>query len=394
MTVERSPFNYAQDERQAVPGSQIALYVHWPFCVSKCPYCDFNSHVRSSIDQDEWRGALLADLAHEAELLPDRKLTSIFFGGGTPSLMEPSTVAAIIDAARRHWTAADDLEITLEANPNSVEAARFAELAGAGVNRLSLGLQSFDDGALAFLGRAHSSSEGLAALDIAQKHFPRVSFDLIYALPGDTEASWSTTLRRALSLGTSHLSLYQLTIEPGTRFASMVARHEFEPLVSDTSAGLYELTAELTSAAGMPAYEISNHATAGQESRHNLTYWRYGDYAGIGPGAHGRRLGSRSVRHRKPENFLSGLKRNGHGIVEEEPLSPREAADEALVMGLRLSEGIDPAAVEQRFDVPIVDWPAVARYSDAGLLERDGDRIWTTSKGRLVLDSLLAAIAA
>jgi oxygen-independent coproporphyrinogen-3 oxidase len=174
----------------------------------------------------------------------------------------------------------------------------------------------------------------------------------------------------------------------------MVARHEFEPLDSDTSAGLYELTAELTSAAGMPAYEISNHATAGQESRHNLTYWRYGDYAGVGPGAHGRRLGRRSVRHRKPENFLSGLKRNGHGIVEEEPLSPREAADEALVMGLRLSEGIDPAAVEQRFDVPIVDWPAVARYSDAGLLERDGDRIWTTSKGRLVLDSLLAAIAA
>ena len=390
-TIERSPFDC---ERQTVPGSQIALYVHWPFCVSKCPYCDFNSHVRSSIDQDEWRSALLADLAHEAELLPDRKLTSIFFGGGTPSLMEPSTVAAIIGAARRHWDPADDLEITLEANPNSVEAGRFAELAGAGVNRLSLGLQSFDDAALAFLGRAHSSSEGLAALDIAQKHFPRVSFDLIYALPGDTEASWSTMLRRALSLGTSHLSLYQLTVEPGTRFASMVARHEFEPLDSDTSAGLYELTAELTSAAGMPAYEISNHATAGQESRHNLTYWRYGDYAGIGPGAHGRRLGSRSVRHRKPENFLSGLKRNGHGIVEEEPLSPREAADEALVMGLRLSEGIDPAAVEQRFDVPIVDWPAVARYSDAGLLERDGDRIWTTSKGRLVLDSLLAAIAA
>ena len=377
-----------------MPASQIALYVHWPFCVSKCPYCDFNSHVRSSIDQDEWRGALLADLAHEAELLPDRKLTSIFFGGGTPSLMEPSTVASIIDAARRHWDPADDLEITLEANPNSVEAARFADLAEAGVNRLSLGVQSFDDGSLAFLGRAHSSSEGLAALEIAQKHFSRVSFDLIYALPGDTEASWSTTLQRALSLGTSHLSVYQLTVEPGTRFASMVARHEFEPLDSDTSAGLYELTAELTSAAGMPAYEISNHARAGQESRHNLTYWRYGDYAGVGPGAHGRRLGRRSVRHRKPENFLSGLKRNGHGIVEEEPLRPREAADEALVMGLRLTEGIDPAAVEQRFDVPIVDWPTVARYSDAGLLERDGDRIRTTSKGRLVLDSLLAAIAA
>ena len=372
----------------------LALYVHWPFCVSKCPYCDFNSHVRSSIDQDDWREALLADLAYEADLMPDRKLTSIFFGGGTPSVMEASTVAAIIESARRHWNATDDLEITLEANPNSVEAARFADLSAAGVNRLSLGLQSFDDSALAFLGRAHSSSEGLAALEIAQEHFPRVSFDLIYALPRDTEASWSTTLQRALSLGTSHLSLYQLTIEPGTRFASMVARHEFEPLDSDTSAGLYEITADMTAAASMPAYEISNHARAGEESRHNLTYWRYGDYAGIGPGAHGRRLGKRTVRHRKPENFLSGLERNGHGIVEEEPLSPREAAAEALVMGLRLSEGIDPAALEQRFEAPLVDWPAVGRYSDAGLLDRAGDRIRATSRGRLVLDSLLAAIAA
>jgi len=391
LTVEQSPFDRPEGQRQ---GSQIALYVHWPFCVSKCPYCDFNSHVRSSIDQGEWREALLADLAHEARLLPGRTLTSIFFGGGTPSLMEPSTVAAVIEAGRQHWDAADDLEITLEANPNSVEATRFADLAAAGVNRLSLGLQSFDDTALAFLGRAHSSSEGRTALEIAQKHFPRVSFDLIYALPGDTEASWSATLERALSLGTSHLSLYQLTIEPGTRFASMVARHEFEPLDSDTSAGLFELTAEITVAAGIPAYEISNHARRGQESRHNLTYWRYGDYAGIGPGAHGRRLGKRSVRHRKPENFLSGLRRNGHGIVEEELLSPREAADEALVMGLRLSEGIDAAALERRFDVPVVDWTAVARYSDTGLLERDGDRIRTTSEGRLVLDRLLAEIAA
>ena len=254
-------------------GGDIALYVHWPFCVSKCPYCDFNSHVRSSIDQDEWREALLADLAHEASLLPGRTLTSIFFGGGTPSLMEPSTVAAIIEAAGDHWNAADDIEISLEANPNSVEAARFADLAAAGVNRLSLGLQSFDDNALAFLGRAHSAAEGLQALETAQRHFPRVSFDLIYALPGATEAGWSAALGRALSLGTSHLSLYQLTIEPGTRFASMAARHELEPLDSDTAAALYELTADMTFAAGMPAYEISNHARAGQESRHNLTYW-------------------------------------------------------------------------------------------------------------------------
>jgi oxygen-independent coproporphyrinogen-3 oxidase len=308
--------------------------------------------------------------------------------------MEPSTAAAIIEAARNHWSAADDLEVTLEANPNSVEAARFGDLAAAGVNRLSLGLQSFNDSALSFLGRAHSALEGQQALDTAQRHFPRVSFDLIYALPGDTEARWSATLKRALSLGTSHLSLYQLTIEPGTRFASMVAKREFEPLNGDTAAGLFELTAEQTSAAGIPAYEISNHARSGQESRHNLTYWRYGDYAGIGPGAHGRRLGQRSVRHRKPENFLSAVRRNGQGIAEEEVLSPREAADEALVMGLRLAEGIDPCALEQRFDMPIVDWTAVGRYSDAGLLLRDDSRIRTTAKGKLVLDSLLAAIAA
>jgi oxygen-independent coproporphyrinogen-3 oxidase len=377
-----------------VTAEPLALYVHWPFCVSKCPYCDFNSHVRSSIDQDEWREALLADLAYEARVLPNRTLTSIFFGGGTPSLMEPATAAAIIDAAGSHWIAADDLEITLEANPNSVEAARFADLAGAGVNRLSLGLQSFDDNALAFLGRAHSAIEGQRALETAQKNFPRVSFDLIYALPGETEASWTCMLRRALSLGTSHLSLYQLTIEPGTRFASMVAKREFEPLDSDVAASLFELTADLTSAAGIPAYEISNHASSEQESRHNLTYWRYGDYAGIGPGAHGRRLGQRSVRHRKPENFLSAVRRNRQGLSEEEPLSPREAADEALVMGLRLTEGVDAKALGQRFEVPVVNWQTVDRYSDAGLLQRDAGRIRTTPKGRLVLDSLLAAIAA
>jgi oxygen-independent coproporphyrinogen-3 oxidase len=376
-----------------VNAEPLALYVHWPFCVSKCPYCDFNSHVRSSIDQDGWREALLTDLAHEASLLPGRMLTSIFFGGGTPSLMESSTVAAIIDAARDHWKATDDLEITLEANPNSVEAARFADLAAAGVNRLSLGLQSFDDKALTFLGRAHSASEGQQALETAQKHFPRVSFDLIYALPGDTEASWSAALKRALSLGTSHLSLYQLTIEPGTRFASMVARQEFDPLDADTAAGLFELAADMTATAGMPAYEISNHARAGQESRHNLTYWRYGDYAGVGPGAHGRRLGKRTVRHRKPENFLSGLSRNGHGIVEEEPLSPREAADEALVMGLRLSEGIDPIGLSRRFGQPIVDDNAVSRVVASGHLERDEHRIRTTPTGRLLLDTIIAEVA-
>src|SRR4051794_38547994 len=244
-------------------GEGLALYVHWPFCVSKCPYCDFNSHVRDAIDQEAWRDALLADLAHEAQLLPGRRLTSIFFGGGTPSLMDPATVEALIAAATTHWPAAEDIEVTLEANPNSVEAARFADLASAGVNRVSLGLQSFDDQALAFLGRAHSAREGLDALDVAQRQFSRVSFDLIYALPGDTEASWSAALAKALALGTSHLSLYQLTIEPGTRFASMVARREFEPLDAEASASLFELTDAMTSAAGLRAYEISNHARLG-----------------------------------------------------------------------------------------------------------------------------------
>ena len=372
----------------------LAVYVHWPFCVSKCPYCDFNSHVRASIDQEQWRAALLADLGHEARLLAGRQLTSIFFGGGTPSLMDPATVEAIIAAATRYWPAADSVEITLEANPNSVEAARFADLASAGVNRLSLGLQSFDDRALEFLGRAHSSREGFRALEVAQKNFRRVSFDLIYALPGETEASWSAMLGQALALGTSHLSLYQLTIEPGTRFATMVARGDFEPLDAEASAALYELTDTMTSAAGMPGYEISNHARRGQESRHNLTYWRYGDYAGIGPGAHGRRLGMRTVRHRKPENFLSAVARNGHGVSEEARLSSGESADEALVMGLRLGEGIDAGAAAERFQRPLVDWSRVDRLVAAGYLTRGGTRIALTSSGRLLLDHILGEIAA
>lgn len=376
-------------------GDSLALYIHWPFCVSKCPYCDFNSHVREVIDQDAWREALLTDLAHEARLLPDRTLSSIFFGGGTPSLMDPATVAAVIGAAMDQWPSAADIEITLEANPNSVEAARFADLASAGVNRVSLGLQSFDDHALKFLGRAHSAREGFKALELAQKNFRRVSFDLIYALPGDTEAGWSASLAQALALGTSHLSLYQLTIEPGTRFATMAATGELESLHSETAAALFELTDAMTSAAGMPAYEISNHARRGHESRHNLTYWRYGDYAGIGPGAHGRRLGMRTVRHRKPENFLSAIQRLGNGIAEEAPLSAVEAADEALVMGLRLREGVDVDAIASRFGLEsVVDWARVERLVRSGHLERSGTRIALTSAGRLLLDHILGEIAA
>jgi putative oxygen-independent coproporphyrinogen III oxidase len=381
--------------KQVQHDGSLALYVHWPFCVSKCPYCDFNSHVRSSIDQDAWREALLADLDYEARLLPGRKLSSIFFGGGTPSLMDAATVAAVIEAATRHWPAADGIEITLEANPNSVETARFAELASAGVNRVSLGLQRFDNPSLGFLGRAHSAREGFAALATAQKHFRRVSFDLIYALPGESEDSWAATLAQALALGTKHLSLYQLTIEPGTRFASMVARGEFEPLDPDAAAALYELTDAMTSASGMPAYEISNYARPGQESRHNLTYWRYGDYAGIGPGAHGRRLGLQTVRHRKPENFLSAIARNGNGIAEQAPLSATEAADEALVMGLRLRDGIDAEAIADRFALSsVVDWRRVDRLVRSGHLTRSESRIALALGGRLLLDHILGEIVA
>ena len=373
----------------------LALYVHWPFCVSKCPYCDFNSHVRDTVDDDAWRSALLADLAHEAALLPGHRLTSIFFGGGTPSLMQPATVEAVIAAARRHWPADDDIEITLEANPNSAEAARFAELGRAGVNRISLGLQSFDDAKLSFLGRAHSAIEGRKALEAAQEAVKRVSFDLIYALPGDDVDGWEADLARAISLGTEHLSLYQLTIEPGTRFATMVAKHDFEPLDVETSATLFELTQQRTAEAGIPAYEISNHARAGAESRHNLAYWRYRDYAGVGPGAHGRHSGLRTVRHKKPENFLSAVARNGHGLVEEERLTAREAAHEALVMGMRLAEGIDPTALAARLGVGrLVDDAAVDRLIGHGLMRRDGRKLHTTEAGCLLLDSILAEIAA
>lgn len=363
----------------------LALYVHWPFCVSKCPYCDFNSHVRESIDQAQWRDALLADLAHEARETPGRRLTSIFFGGGTPSLMPPATVAALIEAAESQWGFAPDIEITLEANPSSVEAARFADLAAAGVNRVSLGLQAFHDQALRFLGRAHDVAEGLAALETAQSSFGRVSFDLIYALPGQGADDWRAELARALSFGTTHLSLYQLTIEPGTRFASMAARGELVPADPDESAGLYELTRDMTAAAGLPAYEISNHARPGEESRHNLAYWRYQPYSGVGPGAHGRRNGRATLRHKKPENWLAALARNGHGIAEVREITPADRSVEALLMGLRLAEGVT-------YRPDDLETAAVERLSAQGLLVREGERLRVTQPGMLLLDAILAEI--
>ena len=260
-----------------------ALYIHWPFCLAKCPYCDFNSHVRASVDHDAWRDALLADMRHEAELAGGEALTSIFFGGGTPSLMPPALVARLLDEAERLWGFAEDIEITLEGNPSSIEAANYAVLASAGINRASIGLQAFDNPTLRFLGRLHDAGEGLAALDVAQRHFARVSFDLIYARPGQTAEQWQAELARALGLGTGHLSLYQLTIEPGTRFETMVRKGDFAPLDDDAAADLYDLTRATTVAAGLPAYEISNHARPGEESRHNLAYWRYRTIAASAP---------------------------------------------------------------------------------------------------------------
>ena len=373
----------------------FALYVHWPFCVSKCPYCDFNSHVRADVDQAAWRAALLADLAHEAAMLPGRTLGSIFFGGGTPSLMPPATVAAIIDAAARHWRVGEEVEITLEANPSSVEAANFADLAVAGVNRVSLGLQALDDATLAFLGRAHSVTEGLGALETAQAAFTRLSFDLIYARPDQTPEAWDGELARALSFGTEHLSLYQLTIEPGTRFATLFQQGKLVPLDNDAAADMFESTRTRLSAAGLPAYEISNHARIGAESRHNLTYWRYGDYAGVGPGAHGRRDGVATVRHKKPENWLGAVMRNGHGMVSEDVLPARDRAVEALLMGLRLREGVDLEQIAARSGIAQpVNQDAVTRLAALGLIDHAPPRLTVTERGFGVLDAILTEVVA
>ena len=378
-------------------GESLALYIHWPFCVSKCPYCDFNSHVRETVDQQAWRDALLTDLAHEAALTPGRRLTSIFFGGGTPSLMPPATVAALIEAAGRHWGLADGIEITLEANPSSVEASRFRDIAAAGVNRVSLGLQALDNEALAFLGRAHDVAEGMAALDTAQSAFDRVSFDLIYARPDQGEAAWQAELDRALGFGTDHLSLYQLTIEPGTRFATLAASGKLAPVDPDHGARLFELTRDLTADAGIPAYEISNHDKPGEQSRHNLSYWRYDDYIGVGPGAHGRRGKTATLRRKKPENWLNRVAATGHGLESEEDLSSETRAIEALLMGLRLEEGIDLEHIADRTGVAmdkLVDPRAVSRYAALGLIEQKDNRLRVLGPGMLLLDALLTEIVA
>ena len=372
-----------------------ALYIHWPFCLAKCPYCDFNSHVRERVDAGAWREALLADMRHEAALAAGEPLESIFFGGGTPSLMPPAVVGALLEEAAKLWGFAPEIEIALEANPSSVEASKFADLAAAGVNRVSLGLQALDDETLRFLGRLHDAREGLAALDAAQAVFERVSFDLIYARPGQHPEQWEAELRTALGFGTGHLSLYQLTIEPGTRFATDVRQRAFRPLADDPAADLFALTRELTDAAGLPAYEVSNHARSGEESRHNLAYWRYRDYAGIGPGAHGRRSGLATLRHKKPENWLEAVAAHGHGLKEERALGLSEQASEALLMGLRLAEGVDLAGLSRRFAIPtaeLIDAAKLALYESLGLARRAGQRLGVTPQGMPLLDALLGEL--
>ncbi len=378
----------------------IALYVHWPFCAAKCPYCDFNSHVRERVDADRFGRALRRELGTEAARTGRRRLASVFFGGGTPSLMPPDAVAALLADAGALFDAAPDLEVTLEANPTSVEAAGLRRFREAGVNRLSLGVQSLDDDALRFLGRHHSAAEAVAALEHARAIFPRLSFDLIYARPGQGEASWRAELRAALALAADHLSLYQLTVEPGTRFATEHARGAFVLPEGEEAASLYAATAEEAARFGLLPYEVSNYAVPGAESAHNLAYWRYGDYLGIGAGAHQRlSLGGdilASRRHRGPEAWLERVERLGHGRVEELALGPAERAREALLMGLRLDEGVDPARFAARTGTPLADAvePAIleACLEEGYLRWAPAGRLVATAEGRLRLDSLLAAL--
>lgn len=370
----------------------FAVYVHWPFCAAKCPYCDFNSHVRASVDQEAWAAALAAEIARAGGMTGPRRLDSVFFGGGTPSLMAPRTVAAVLAAIDRAWGLHEGVEVTLEANPTSVESARFQGFAEAGVNRVSMGVQALDDASLRALGRLHTAEEALRAFDVARRHFRRTSFDLIYARQGQSVAAWEAELRRALALGVSHLSLYQLTIEPNTRFGELHARGRLRDLPdAEASAEMYELTQAITAEAGLPAYEISNHAAPGEECRHNLVYWRYGDFVGVGPGAHGRlTLGDARwaiENEPRPEAWLEAARGTAAARLAER-LEPGTQALECVLMGLRLREGVDLARVS-RLSSDAVDAEALQELEAGGLLERDGNRLRATGRGRLVLNGVL-----
>jgi putative oxygen-independent coproporphyrinogen III oxidase len=382
-----------------VDGAPLALYVHWPFCLAKCPYCDFNSHVRDRIDQDRFGSALRQELATEAQRLGRRQLTSVFFGGGTPSLMHPGTVAALLDDAARYFDPAPDIEITLEANPTSVEAGRLAGFRAAGVNRISMGIQSLDASALRTLGREHSVAEAVTALTLARDLFPRVSFDLIYARPDQTLAVWQSELRSALAIAADHLSLYQLTIEPGTKYEALHRQGQIILPDDEVGAELYRGTEVACAEAGLRAYEISNYAVPGGESRHNLAYWRYQDYAGIGPGAHGRTMVDGKLyatrRHRAPEVWAERVEQAGHGLTTDEPIAAEDMAREALLMGLRLTEGIDLARFQARTGRTVqqsIDPVMLAAVIEEGYVQRTADRLVATAEGRLRLNALLTAL--
>jgi putative oxygen-independent coproporphyrinogen III oxidase len=378
----------------------FGVYVHWPFCLSKCPYCDFNSHVRAGgVDEERYVDAFRAELAHRAVLAPGRTVSSIFFGGGTPSLMKPATVAAILEAIGSHWTVAPNAEVTLEANPTSVEAGRFAGYRAAGVNRVSLGVQALNDADLKMLGRMHSAEEAMRAVGVATSIFDRASFDLIYARPDQTPWQWRAELEEAVRRAPEHLSLYQLTIEHDTMFEKLVAAGRLTPPDLETGRQLWDVTQEVMDKAGMPAYEVSNHARPGAESRHNLIYWRYGEYAGVGPGAHGRlivagrgRIAQSTEKH--PEMWLTVVETDGHALVEDDLLTEEEQGDEMLLMGLRLAEGVDPTrftAVSGR----TLSAGRIASLIEDGMIEVTPDgRVRVTQEGFPVLDAVVADLAA
>jgi putative oxygen-independent coproporphyrinogen III oxidase len=377
--------------------ADFGIYVHWPFCAAKCPYCDFNSHVRARFDDVEWARSIVRELEHVASLQGDERpiVQSVFFGGGTPSLMSGAAAGMVLDAIARLWRLSNGIEITLEANPASAEAARFRDYRGAGINRVSLGVQALNDADLKFLGRLHNVAEAKAALAMAMHNFERVSLDLIYARPNQTAAQWERELAEALSFGTEHLSLYQLTIEPATPFATLARTGALTVPDDDRAAGLYELTQAMTDAAGHRAYEVSNHAALGAECRHNLIYWRYGAYAGVGPGAHGRLdlSGKRiaTVCEKLPERWQDRVARKGRGFAQFDEIVPEDAAREHLLMNLRLAEGIDLQDWQARWGVA-PNTAQITALSEAGFLVQDGPMLKATARGRLVLNAVIAEL--
>ncbi len=390
---------HAGAEMSADTSPGFGVYVHWPFCAAKCPYCDFNSHVRHQpVDQERFASAFAREMATMRARTGPREVTSIFLGGGTPSLMKPETVGAVLDAVAQNWSVPDGIEVTLEANPSSVEAERFTGYRAAGVNRVSLGVQALNDPDLRFLGRLHNVEQALHAIELARDTFPRLSFDLIYARPGQTPEAWAAELKQAIGHAADHLSLYQLTIEEGTPFHALAASGKLVVPDPDTAAELYRVTQEVTADAGLPAYEISNHARPGAESRHNLVYWRYGEYVGVGPGAHGRFIesGRRVVTftEKTPERWANLVEAKGHGVIGGETLTRVEEADEFLLMGLRLTEGIDLARYEQLAGRPLPSI-RISNLQDEHLVEPLGNsRLRATPAGMIVLDAVVADLAA